>query len=406
VAVLIVLRLAAKLWLAALNRASVRRHLASPPAGAASVMDADTYRRSAAYTLAKSRFGSVEEIADSAILALALFGGLLAPLRGCFDRLGTPGASWTGALFVVASVALLSVPALPFDAWERFRIEAAFGFNRSGAGLWIADRLKGAAVALVLGFPVLWALLVLVRVAGPHWWLWGFALVLGVQLALLVLYPRLILPLFNRLSPLPEGELRTRLLALGERTGYRASSIQVIDGSRRSSHSNAFFTGFGRFRRIVLYDTLVSQLSAQELEAVLAHEIGHYRRGHVPRFLALSAAMLLAGFAAVAWLSRCGAFNAAFGLAPGDLAGTFLLFGLTGGLATFWTTPLMNLLSRRHEYEADAFAREAMGGAAPLRGALRRLTVENLGNLAPHPLYGAFFHSHPTLVERERALGE
>jgi STE24 endopeptidase len=221
---------------------------------------------------------------------------------------------------------------------------------------------------------------------------------------MLVLYPRLILPLFNKLEPMPLGALRDRLLALGERTGFRATAIEVIDGSKRSAHSNAFFTGFGRFRRIVLFDTLVSQMEAVELEAVLAHEIGHYRRGHVPKRLALSAAMLLAGFAVVAFLARSPWFNQAFGFPAGDLAPTFLLFGLLGGLATFWLTPLSNLLSRRHEYQADAFARDAMGGPAPLVSALRTLNRKNLGNLTPHPWFSAFFYSHPTLVERERAL--
>ena len=197
---------------------------------------------------------------------------------------GAPGAAWTGAAFVVGASLLLGLPSLPFDWWEKFRIEARFHFNRGTPGLWLADKLKGVAVALVLGFPLLWALLSLVRRAGSAWWLWGFALVFGFQLAMLVLYPKLILPLFNRLSPLPEGELRARLLALGERTGFRAATIHVMDGSKRSAHSNAYFTGLGKFRRIVLFDTLIAQLAPEELEAVLAHEIGHYRRGHIPRF--------------------------------------------------------------------------------------------------------------------------
>jgi len=403
-AALIVFRLAGTLVLSALNRAEVRRNAAAPPAAAAAVMDAATYDRSVSYTLAKSRFGGITEIADALILALALFSGVLPVIHAWVAGWGAPGAAWTGAGFILVAAGLLSLPSLPFDWWEKFRLEARFGFNRSTPGLWLGDKLKGMGVALALGFPLLWALLSLVRRAGAAWWLWGFALVFGFQLAMLVLYPKLILPLFNKLAPLPEGGLRARLLALGERTGFRAATIQVMDGSKRSAHSNAFFTGFGRFRRIVLFDTLVAQLEPGELEAVLAHEIGHYRRGHIPRMMALSGAMLLVGFAVIAWLARSSWFNPAFGFQPGELAPAFLLFGLMSGLVTFWMSPLANLLSRRHEYEADAFARDAMAGPAPLIGALRKLTSKNLGNLTPHPWFSGFFYSHPTLIERERAL--
>jgi STE24 endopeptidase len=270
--------------------------------------------------------------------------------------------------------------------------------------LWISDKLKGMLLLVVIGFPLLWLLLALVNWAGEAWWIWGFALMFGFQLLMLILYPKLILPLFNKLTPLPAGELRDRLLALGERTGFRASTIEVIDGSKRSGHSNAFFTGFGRFRRIVLFDTLIAQLTVAELEAVLAHEIGHYRRGHIPKMIVLSAAMLLGGFAVIAWLARSAWFNRAFGFPPGEIAPSLLLFGLLSGLATFWFSPLLNLLSRKHEYEADAFARDAVGGFGPMIDALRKLAQKNLSNLTPHPWFSAFHYSHPTLVEREAAL--
>jgi STE24 endopeptidase len=178
----------------------------------------------------------------------------------------------------------------------------------------------------------------------------------------------------------------------------------VIDGSKRSGHSNAFFSGFGRFRRIVLYDTLMAQLGQEEVEAVLAHEIGHYKRGHIPQRLVTMASLQLAAFAAIAWLTNAAWFNATFGLPAGVLAPTFLLFALLGGVLTFWFSPIGNWVSRRHEYEADAFARNAMGGPSPLVSALRKMSQKNLSNLTPHPLYSTFHYSHPTLVERERAL--
>lgn len=402
VAALMLLRLAMELVLSALNRAEMRRHREAPPAAVAAVMDPATYRRAVAYSLARSRFDDVSGVFDTAVLALLVFGGVLPALHGLLDA---SAASWRGALFIVLAGVLLAIPSLPFDWWETFRLEGRFGFNRSTPGLWLSDKGKCLAVSLLLGFPIVWALLALVRRAGSAWWLPGWGLVVVVELLLLVLYPKLILPLFNRLSPLPEGDLKDRLLALGERSGFKAASIHVMDGSRRSAHSNAFFTGFGRYRRIVLFDTLVAQLAPGELEAVLAHEIGHWRLGHVPRRLVLSALGLLAAFAAAAWLISRTWFNPSFGLPAGDPASAFLLLGLLGGLLTYWLTPLWSRLSRRDEYQADAFAAKAVRGAAPLIGALRKLSEKNLSNLTPHPLYSGFHYSHPTLVERERALG-
>ena len=403
-AALMVLRLAGELVLSALNRAEVRRHAEAPPAAAAAIMDLATYRKSVAYTLEKSRFGAVAGIFDTLVTALVLFGGVLPLLFAHVADWGAPNAVWSHVMFVLLAMMLLSVPSLPFEWWEQFRLEEKFGFNKSSVGLWVMDKVKGTVLTLVIGFPLLWALLSLVKWTGESWWLWGFALLFGFQLLRLVLYPKLILPLFNKLTPLPEGELRTRLLALGDRTGFHAKTIEVIDGSKRSGHSNAYFTGFGRFRRIVLFDTLIAQLTPEELEAVLAHEIGHYRRGHIPKMIALSAVMMAGGFGVIAWLARSPWFNLSFGFPADELAPSFLLFGLLSGLVTFWFSPLMNGLSRKHEYEADAFAREAVGGPAAMVGALRKLAQKNLTNLTPHPWFSAFHYSHPTLVEREAAL--
>jgi STE24 endopeptidase len=403
VALLIGGRLAVQLGLNALNSAAVRRHSGEAPPAVAAIMDAPTYARSVAYTREKLRFGSIEEVWTALVLAAAIFSGVLPALDAVF-HLWAPRAAWSGACYLLAVGVLLSVPGVPFDWWGQFRLEAKFGFNQSTLRLWVADKVKELALMLAIGFPVLWGLLALVRWAGATWWLWGFALLFGIQLLMMVLYPKFILPWFNKLTPLADGELRTQLLALADRTGFRARTIQVMDGSKRSAHSNAFFTGFGRFRRIVLYDTLVAQLTPAELAAVLAHEIGHYKRGHVPKMLAVAAGLQLAGFALVAWLARSAWFNAAFGFPADDLAPTFLMFGLLGGLVTFWLSPLFNLMSRKHEYEADAFAQQAVGDAAPVVSALRKLAQKNLSNLTPHPLYSGFYYSHPTVVEREQAL--
>jgi STE24 endopeptidase len=403
VIVLVVFRLVAQLALECLNRAETRLHDGVAPGPLAAIMDDATFARAADYTLAKSRFASVEFVYDAAVLAGVLFSGLLPWLWAQFDALA-PGAAWSGALFLVATFLLLSLPGLPLEWWAQFRLEARFGFNKSTLGLWIADQLKGWALGLAIGFPLAWALLKLVTWVGASWWIWGFALLFGFQLLMLVLYPKLILPLFNRLTPLAAGEQRDRLLALADRTGFHAQTIEVMDGSKRSGHSNAFFTGFGRFRRIVLFDTLMAQLTQPELEAVLAHEIGHYKRGHIPQRLVTGALLQLGGFAVIAWLAQAPWFNTTFGLPAGALAPTFLLFALLGSLVTFWFAPVGNWISRKHEYEADAFAKDALASATPMVGALHKLAQKNLTNLTPHPLYSAVYYSHPTIVERERAL--
>ncbi|MFM7103631.1 MAG: M48 family metallopeptidase [Verrucomicrobiota bacterium] len=363
----------------------------------------ETYRQSVAYTLARSRFGQVEEAWGTLVLLGVLGSGILPALLGWFDARGT-GPVWRAAWLFTVGV-LLTLPGLPLEWWAQFRLEQRFGFNTTTPRTWITDRLKGLVLGALLGGPLLALILQLVHWTGPAWWVWAWAVFVGFQLVLMIVAPMWILPLFNQLTPLPEGPLRQRLLRLGERTGFTAANLLVMDGSKRSRHSNAFFTGFGRFRKIVLFDTLVSQLGEEELEAVLAHEIGHYRRGHVPKLLLLATIEFFLGFAAIGWLARQGWFLPSFGFpAQAGVAPVLLLAALLGGTITFWVQPLMNRLSRRHEYQADAYAAEAVGGAAPLVGALRKLSEKNLSNLTPHPAYSGFHYSHPTLLEREAAL--
>ena len=275
------------------------------------------------------------------------------------------------------------------------------------------DRLKGLLLAIVLGYPLLVLILKIVEWTGALWWLWAWAALLAFQFLMLVLAPVLIMPLFNKFTPLPEGSLRERLLELAKRTRFRAQSIQLMDGSKRSRHSNAFFTGFGQFRKIVLFDTLVQQLTEPELEAVLAHEIGHYKKKHIPKMLTFSAIGSLAGFYLISFLAQQDWFYRAFGFQPSALslqpsliAPALLLFGLLAGTVTFWLSPLLHWWSRRYEYQADAFAARVMSESQSLIGALRKLNEKNLSNLTPHPWYSGFYYSHPTLLERERALVE
>ncbi len=403
VLLLILARWAAQLWLAQLNRRHVQANADAVPEAFKDVVDEATYARSVQYTLAKGRMEQVEESWHSAVLLVVLFSAVLPwGLRAFTQWLG--GSAWALAAFLLVTGVVFSLPGLPLDWYDQFRLEERFGFNTTTPKVWWMDRLKGLLLAIVLGYPLLVLVLKLVEWTGPWWWLWAWGVLLGFQLLMLVLAPVLILPLFNKFTPLPEGALRERLLKLAERTRFRARSIQVMDGSKRSRHSNAFFTGFGRFRKIVLFDTLIQQLAEPELEAVLAHEIGHYKKKHIPKMLLVSAASSLAGFWLLSLLARQEWFYCGFGFEPGNLVPALLLFGLLAGGVTFWVSPVAHWWSRRYEYQADAFAATVMNEPRPLIGALRKLNEKNLSNLTPHPLYSGFYYSHPTLLERERAL--
>lgn len=407
--VLILARAAAELWLRRLNQRHVQAHAKETPPAFRGIIDETTYRRSADYTLAKGRFGNVVTIFDAVVLVALLFSGLLPWALERFNAgLGTSIWAMAGFLFLVGVA--LSILELPFAWHAQFKLEERFGFNTITIKTWVLDRVKGLLLALLLGYPLLALVLKLIEWTGPNWWIWAAAVVIAFQLLLLLIAPAVIMPLFNRFTPLPEGSLRERLFALAQRTEFPTRNIEVMDGSKRSHHSNAFFTGFGRFRKIVLFDTLIAQLTEPELESVLAHEIGHYKKRHVFKLLAVSIAGVFVAFAMIAWLARQGWFYRAFGFehhagfAAANIAPAMLLFGLLAGTITFWLSPFTHIWSRRFEYEADAFTGTIMGEAQSLIQALRKLSEKNLSNLTPHPLYSGFYYSHPTLLERERAL--
>ncbi len=400
---LVALKWVVQMGLEALNRKSVLANAGSVPAAFADVLDEGTYRKATEYSLARIRFDMADLTWQAAVLLALLLSGILPAAFHWFGQ-SLGHSAWAGAAFLVAAGVALSLPGLPFEWYHQFRLEARFGFNTTTYGTWLMDHLKGLLLTVLLGCPLLWLVLKLAEWTGQWWWLWAWAAVLGFQLLMVVLAPVLILPLFNKLTPLPEGALRARLLRLAERTKFKAASIQVMDGSKRSRHSNAFFTGFGRLRKIVLFDTLMEQLSETELEAVLAHEIGHYKKGHIPKTLALFAGGALVGFYVLAFLASETWFYQGFGFRPGSLVPALLLFGMLSGLATFWVSPVSHAWSRRNEYEADAYAIRVMGERKSLIGALRKLNQKNLSNLTPHPLYSEFYYSHPTLLERERSI--
>jgi len=407
--VLILARVIAELWLSRFNQRHVRAQANEVPPAFRGIIDEATYRRSIDYTLAKSRFGDIANLFDAGLLIALLFSGVL---PWAFERfsvsLGTSILAMAGFLFVTGVA--LSIPGLPFAWYAQFKLEERFGFNTTTTRTWVLDRVKGFLLAGLLGYPLLALVLKLVEWTGANWWLWAAAVLIAFQLLLLLIAPVLIMPLFNKFTPLPEGALRERLFALAQRTNFPTRSIEVMDGSKRSRHSNAFFTGFGRFRKIILFDTLIAQLTEPEVESVLAHEIGHYKKRHVLKLLGFSIAGVLVAFAAITWLAGQRWFYRAFGFehqagfAAASVVPAMLLFALLAGTISFWLSPFIHIWSRRFEYEADAFAHAAMGEAQSFIRALRKLSEKNLSNLTPHPLYSRFYYSHPTLLERERAL--
>jgi STE24 endopeptidase len=291
---------------------------------------------------------------------------------------------------------------LPFGLYRTFVLEERFGFNRTTLRMWVGDRVKSLLVQTLLGVPLLYAAYAFMRFTGPLWWVWLAAFLVLFQLFMLWLYPAVIAPLFNRFAPLPDGPLRERLERLADDSGFRNRGLFVMDASRRSAHSNAYFTGIVR-PRIVLFDTLVQRMSVDEAASVLAHEIGHYRAHHVQRRLALGIAATVVALFALSRLVPWPPLHEAFGFAAPTLHGAVALLMLGGGAFVFWLQPLAALMSRRHEYEADRFA-VRFGAPAALKTALLRLTGENLSNLHPHPWYSAWHYSHPVLVERLAAI--
>jgi STE24 endopeptidase len=385
-----------------LNLRHVERAGPSVPAALAGQVDADTARRTRAYTLARGRFGLVHLWYGAAVTIVLLFSGVLPALDAGLARRGVAGPHRFVAFLVAVSI-LTGAAELPFSLYGTFVLEQRFGFNRTTPWLWLWDRLKGLLLAAVLGVPLLYAAYGFFALTGRWWWLWLFAFLTAVQIAMVWLYPTVIAPLFNRFSPLPDGALRARLEAMARDAGFRTRGLFVMDASRRSGHSNAYFTGFFR-PRIVLFDTLVDQMSVDEAAAVLAHEIGHYRARHVHKRLAIGLAAQLASLWILSLLAPWPPLFAAFGFGSPSFHAAVALASLCGGSFTFFLAPIESHVSRKHEYEADRYSVALAGAPAALRSALVKLNGQNLSNLHPHPWYSAWHYSHPTLLERVAAI--
>ena len=401
---LIALAAAASTWLDILNAREVRANMGAVPQAFSSIIEEPEYFKSASYTLDKLRFGIFERAFDTLFIAAVLVFGAY-PLLFKFFISAFGGGVWAQALAFMLSAMVLGLASLPFDYYEQFKLEHKYGFNKSTVKLWVSDKIKEAVLSVLIATPLLALLLWFFGAMPNAWWILGFCVVAAFQLLMLIIYPRVILPLFNKLSELEDGELKTRLLNMADRAGFKASSIYVIDGSKRSSHSNAFFTGFGKFRKIVLFDTLINQLSPGEIEAVLAHEIGHYKCGHIPKMIFANFAAMFCALAIVAYLAKCAWFYEGFGFDLSDgMAAALIIFMIAASPVNFWLTPAKNAISRKYEYQADAFAKRVCGGEGALVEALCKLHTKNLSNLTPHRLYSAFHYSHPTLLERIKNL--
>ena len=393
--VLFIISVALQLWLAYRQVRFVRAHRQAVPAHFAARITPDAHRKAADYTIARTRLSAVDTLLDAALLFVLTLGGGVAWIAGWLGTLSF-APLWRDVALVVGVAVVCAAATLPLSWYRTFVVEQRFGFNRMTFGLWLADIAKGALVGAVLGIPLLTLVLWLMARAGTLWWLYAWIAWVAFQVLVLALYPTLIAPLFNKFEPLSDAGVRERVERLLARCGYAAKGLFVMDGSKRSSHGNAYFTGFGRARRIVFFDTLLSRLEADEVEAVLAHELGHYKLKHVLKRTAWFSAGSLALLALLGWLVGEPWFYAGLGVpGPAPRYGVALvLFMLALPVFTFLAAPIASLYSRRHEFEADAYAARNASPAA-LVAALVKLYEDNASTLTPDPLHSAFYDSHP-----------
>jgi STE24 endopeptidase len=390
---------ATRLWLASRQIDAVRAHRDEVPAFFRGWISLPEQRKATDYTIARVQLGRVAAPIEALIKAGLTIGGGIAALDALTRRCGW-AEPWRGMLLIAGAFLVLQVLGLPFALWKVFRIEARFGFNRVTPGMFAADLAKRLLLIALLGGPLLLATLTLMSRAGTWWWMWVWLVWMAASIGLTWGAPRFIAPLFNQFSPLADGELKQRVERLLERCGYQAQGgVFVMDGSRRTAHGNAYFTGIGRHKRIVFLDTFLARVDADEIEAVLAHELGHFRLKHIRQRLLLSMASTFACLLLLAVLAQAPAFYAALGVPVPSPAAALLLFGVSLPVFTFFATPLASWWSRRQELAADHFA-AAHADAGKLIGALVKLYRDNASTLTPDRLHSAFYDSHPPAIER------
>lgn len=393
---------ALRLWLASRQLAAVQGHRERVPAAFADRVTLAEHQKAADYTVATIRFGRRSVVIDALVTLALTVGGVIGLIDGLWQHSIGSGL-WTGALVILSVVILTGCIDLPFSLWRTFRIEARFGFNRMTPALFVADLAKSCLLALLIGGPVVLAAMTLMNRAGPFWWLYAWVGWMALMLLMTWAWPAFIAPWFNKFTALEDGELKSRIEALLQRCGFESEGVFVVDGSRRSAHGNAYFTGMGRHKRIVFFDTLLARLSHSEVEAVLAHELGHFKLKHVRKRLLVTMAGSLGALALLGWLAAQTPFYTAFGVQIPSSHAALLLFMFVTPACGFFATPLSSFWSRRHEFEADAFAAHH-ASAADLATALVKLYRDNATTLTPDPLYSAFYYSHPPATERIEQL--
>ncbi|MDO8456286.1 MAG: M48 family metallopeptidase [Burkholderiaceae bacterium] len=406
----LVLGLLVKFWLASRQIRYVALHRDHVPQAFAQSITLVAHQKAADYTLAKARFGLLELAFGTVVLvAWTLLGGL--------DALNTHLLGWLGNAYagmaqqlalLIGFIAIGGLIELPFTLYQTFVLEERFGFNKMTLKLWLLDALKSSVIGALIGLPLAALILWLMGATGGLWWLWTWCVWMGFNLLLLVLYPTFIAPLFNKFQPLEDETLKARVTALMQRCGFAAKGLFVMDGSKRSGHANAYFTGFGAAKRVVFFDTLLAKLSPAEVDAVLAHELGHFKHKHVIKRIVAMFAMSLAGFALLGWLSTQVWFYTGLGVMPNmtvpNNALALLLLLLVMPVFSFFISPLFAQLSRKHEFEADAYAMEQTAGS-DLASALLKLYEDNASTLTPDPIYVRFYYSHPPASERLARMG-
>jgi STE24 endopeptidase len=387
-----------------LNIRYVKAHAGGIPEFARKFIEKQEYARSTEYTVTKNKFALINQFCAALFLLMLVLSGFFGFADNLLYALNL-GEYFQGLCFILGIGLVFSIFSLPFSLYSQFVIEERFGFNKMTVSLFFMDRLKALVLGVIITAPLYLVILWLLRISGDWWWLLAFGFYTIFQLFITIIYPSVIAPLFNKFTPLEQGSLKQKIESLLQSVNYTSRGIFIMNGSRRSAHSNAYFTGIGKTKRIVLFDTLVNKLEEDEITAVLAHEIGHQKKKHVVKMLLASLLAILASFFIINVFLNYQPLYAAFGITRVSLHALLVLLGLCSGAFTFMFSPLFSILSRRYEYQADRYAAAKLEkGAVFLKNALLSLSKDNLSNLTPHPLYSFYYYSHPTLAERVAAL--
>jgi len=387
-----------------LNISYTKKHAGEIPDFFKDKISAKEYKKSVEYTLDKSKFGIVTSLFQIALIWFVILFGALSHLDTYLNHhLASDTVTYSVVYCLIVALALLLLQ-IPASLYSNFVLEEKYGFNKMTYKTYVVDLIKTIVLSLLLGVPLLYLIFWLYSQAGTFWWLYAFLALFGFELFIAAIYPMLLAPIFNKFTPLPDGELKESILSIAQKIKFKMAGIFTIDGSKRSSHSNAYFAGMGRMRRIVLFDTLMKTMNTSEITAVLAHEMGHNIKKHVQKFLILSFITTLISFWVLSLLMNWEPLFTTFGAGIPSPHKALIIFALFSGYFTFWMTPFTNLLSRKHEFEADRFSVETTHDANSMKSALLKLSRENLSNLTPHPLYSFYHYSHPTTAERIKAV--